>query len=341
VSHLRIATEEAFAPPEILDRYRKLLASGSYDDPGFRSLCGFYLSSPNPRITAVISRMTDLGELRLRDMDDAGIAKQILSLTAPGVQVFDAAEAVALARLSNDFMAHAIRRHPDRFAGLAAIAPQDPAAAARELERGVKTLGLKGAIVNSHTRGEYLDDSKFWPIFEAAEALGVPIYIHPNSPSSALIQPFLERGLDGAIFGFAVETGLHILRIIVSGVFDRFPKLKLVSGHLGEGLPYWLFRIDFMHDRMVTANRYASVPKLQRKPSDYIRDNLYVTTSGMAWEPPILYAQSVLGIDRVMYAMDYPYQFVPEEVAVTDNLPIDDADKKKLYQTNAEKVFAL
>ncbi|HEX4138049.1 MAG TPA: amidohydrolase family protein [Bryobacteraceae bacterium] len=337
----RIATEEAFAPPEILDRYRVLLQDGSYNDPGFRSLCGFYLGNANPRITEVIARMTDLGDLRLRDMDQTGIARQILSLTAPGVQVFDGPEAVALARSSNDFMVDAIRKHPDRFSGLAAIAPQDSAAAAKELERGVRSLGLKGAIVNSHTRGEYLDDPKFWPIFEAAEALDVPVYIHPTALSSAMIAPFLDRGMDGAIYGFAVETGLHILRIIVSGVFDRFPKLKIVVGHLGEGLPYWLFRIDFMHNRMVTANRYAGVQKLQRKPSDYVRENLYVTTSGMAWEPPILYAQSVLGMDRVLYAMDYPYQFVPEEVAVTDNLPISDADKMKLYQTNAEKVFGL
>lgn len=156
-----------------------------------------------------------------------------------------------------------------------------------------------------------------------------------------MIGPFLERGLDGAIFGFAVETGLHLLRIIVSGVFDRFPNLKIVAGHLGEGLPYWLFRIDFMHQRMVAANRYASVQKLQRKPGDYVKENLYVTTSGMAWEPPILYAQSVLGVDRVLYAMDYPYQFVPEEVAVTDNLAISDDAKRKLYQSNAEKVFGL
>jgi len=335
----RIAAEEAFAPPEVLDHYRALLKNRSYNDPGFESLCSFYLENTSARITEVIARMTDLGDLRLRDMDQTGIARQILSLTAPGVQVFDTPTAVALARSSNDFMVDAIRRHPERFSGLAAIAPQDPAAAAKELERGVRLLGLKGAIINSHTQGEYLDNPKFRPIFEAAEALDVPVYIHPNTPSPAMIVPFLERGLDGAIFGFAVETGLHVLRIIVSGVFDRFPKLRIVIGHLGEGLPYWLFRIDFMHNRMVTANRYASVRKLQRKPSDYVRENIWVTTSGMAWEPPILYSQSVLGMDRVLYAMDYPYQFVPEEVAVTDNLPISDTDKKKLYETNAIKVF--
>ncbi len=340
MTYQRIAAEEAFAPSEILDRYRVLLDEG-YRDPGFHSLWGFYLDNPDPRIRQVLARMSDLGDLRLGDMDRTGIAKQILSLTAPGVQVFDAAEGTVLARSSNDFVADAIRRHPDRFAGLAAIAPQDPIEAAKELERGVNKLGLKGAIVNSHTYGEYLDDPKFWPIFEAAEALNVPIYIHPTTPSPAMIGPFLERGLDGAIFGFAVETGLHLLRIIVSGAFDRFPRLKIVAGHLGEGLPYWLFRIDFMHSRMVSANRYATVKKLRRKPSEYIKENVYVTTSGMAWEPPILYAQSVLGVDRVLYAMDYPYQFVPEEVGVTDNLPIADEDKKKLYQSNAESVFGL
>ncbi|HEY3837546.1 MAG TPA: amidohydrolase family protein [Bryobacteraceae bacterium] len=341
MTHLRIAAEEAFAPPEILDHYRSLLNDGTHHDPGFASLCGFYLNNASPRIQEVITRMTDLGDLRINDMDSTGIARQILSLTAPGVQVFDTPLAVSLARESNDYLAAAIRRHPGRFSGLAAIAPQSPAAATRELERGIRQLGLKGAIVNSHTRGEYLDDEKFWPIFEAAEALDVPVYIHPTYLPNAIVQPFIDRGLDGAIYGFAVETGLHILRIILAGVFDRFPRLRLVIGHLGEGLPYWLFRIDFMHARMVAANRYATVRKLERKPSDYIRENIWITTSGMAWEPPILYAQSVLGADRVLYAMDYPYQFVPEEVAVTDNLPIPDADKMKLYQTNAEAVFKL
>src|SRR3984885_2543669 len=337
--YLRIATEEAFAPPELIARYRKLLEN-SYDAPGFRSLWGFY-SGASPRATALAERIQDLGERRLRDMDDTGIAMQILSLTAPGVQVFDAPEATALAHSFNHQLAEAIGKHPDRFSGLAAIAPQDPAGASKELDRGVRQLGLKGAIVNSHTRGEYLDDPKFWAIFEAAEHLNVPVYIHPTTPPKSMIAPFIERGLDGAIFGFAVETGLHLLRIIVAGVFDRFPKLQIVSGHLGEALPYWLPRLDFMHGNMVAANRYPGAQKLQRKLSDYIKENMYVTTSGMAWEPGILYCQSVLGVDRVLYAMDYPYQFVPDEVQVTDHLPISDADKKKLYQTNAEQVFRL
>ena len=340
-AYLRIATEEAYAPPELFERYKKLLEDGSHNDPGFASFMGFYLHNPGPRLAEIRAQMQDLGERRLRDMDATGIAKQILSLTSPGVQVFDAPTAVSLATSFNDQLAEAIRKHPDRFAGLAAIAPQDPPAAAKELERAIKSLHLKGAIVNSHTRGEYLDEPKFWEIFEAAESLGVPIYLHPNTPSPRMVGPFLDRGLDGAVFGFAVETSLHILRIVFSGVFDRFPKLRMVAGHLGEGLPYWLFRIDFMHQRLTSNNRYANVPKLQKKPSDYLKENFYVTTSGMAWQPPILYAQSVLGMDRVLYAMDYPYQFVPDEVKVTDDLPISDADKKKFYQANAERVFAL
>lgn len=341
MSYLRIATEEAYAPAELFELYRKLLSTKALDDPGFESLMGFYLTNPSARIQDVRDRLEDLGERRLHDMDLAGISRQILSLTAPGVQVFDAPTAVPLARTFNDQLAESIARRPDRFSGLAAVAPQDPGAAAKELERAVTKLGLKGAVINSHTHGQYLDDEKFWDIFAAAESVGVPIYLHPTSPPKSMIQPFLDRGLDGAIYGFAVETGLHLLRIVVAGVFDRFPKLQIVVGHLGEGLPYWLFRIDFMHTRMVASNRYPNVKPLKRIPSEYLKENVHVTTSGMAWQPPILYAQSVLGVDRVMYAMDYPYQFVPEEVLVTDNLPISDDEKRQLYQANAERVFRL
>jgi 5-carboxyvanillate decarboxylase len=337
---LRIATEEAFAPLELLQRWKKMLDQGGNLDPGFVGQWGYFLG-PSPRAQGIAARMSDLGERRIHDMDSTGIARQILSLTNPGVQLFDPAEGAALAISFNDQLAEAIRKHPDRFSGLAAIAPQNPAAAAKELERGVRKLGLKGAIINSNTHGEYLDDPKFWDIFAAAEALNVPIYLHPSTPSARMYAPFAEWGLEGAIYGFAVETSLHLLRIILSGVFDRFPKLRMVVGHLGEGLPYWFFRLDFFHRANVASARYPNVKALKKKPSDYLRENVWVTTSGMAWEPPILYCQQVLGMDRVLYAMDYPYQFVPEEVKVTDNLPISAADKKKLYQTNAEKVFDL
>ncbi len=337
----RIATEEAFAPPDMLERYRRLIRNERVDDPGFVSLMGYFLFNDSAATNAVVERLQDLGETRLADMDASGVDRQIVSLTAPGVQVFDRDTAVRLASDYNAELAEAIARHPDRLAGLAAVAPQDPAAAAKELERAVNGLGLRGAIVNSHTHGEYLDDEKFWPIFEAAEALDVPIYIHPQGPPKSMIGPLLEAGLDGAIYGFGVETGMHLLRIIVSGVFDRFPSLRIVVGHLGEGIPYWLFRVDFFHGRILATRRYANFKPLEKAPSDYMKENVYVTTSGMAWEPAILYARSVLGNERVLYAMDYPYQYVPEEVLVTDNLPISLEEKRALYQTNAEHVFGL
>jgi 5-carboxyvanillate decarboxylase len=339
-SYVRIATEEAYAPPELLQRWKALLDKGANLDPGFVGQWSYFLGD-SPRAKGIAVRLQDLGEQRIRDMDATGIARQVLSLTNPGVQIFDADTGTALAAAFNDQLAEAIQKRPDRFSGLAAIAPQNPGAAAKELERGVRKLGLKGAIINSHTQGQYLDDPKFWDIFAAAESLDVPIYLHPSTPSSRMYAPFAEWGLEGAIYGFAIETSLHLLRIIFSGVFDRFPRLRLVVGHLGEGLPYWFFRIDFFHAANVASGRYANVKKLTKKPSEYIKDSVWVTTSGMAWEPPILYCQKVLGGDRVLYAMDYPYQFVPAEVRVTDDLPISDADKKKLYQSNAEAVFRL
>jgi 5-carboxyvanillate decarboxylase len=274
MNYQRIATEEAFATAELFELYRQMLAGKTLQDPGFLSLWGFYLQSPSARATRIIERLQDIGARRIADMDATGIAMHILSLTSPGVQVFDAATAVAFAKNANDQLADAVRRHPTRFAGLAAVAPQNPKEAAKELERGVRTLGLKGAILNSHTLGEYLDDPKFWEIFAAAEAMEVPLYLHPNSPSAGLIQPLLQRGLDGAIYGFGVDTGMHLLSIITSGALDRFPKLKIVVGHLGEALPFWLYRLDYMHRATVSAKRYAFMKPLQRKVSEYLRDGL-------------------------------------------------------------------
>lgn len=337
--YARIAAEEAFAPRDMLERYRGLIREAAVDDPGFVSLMGYFLFNDSGPTNAVVERLQDLGERRIGDMDSGGIDRQVVSLTAPGVQVFDRDTAVRLAAEYNDELAEATAAHPHRFSGLAAVAPQDPAAAARELERAVTRLGLKGAIVNSHTHGEYLDDPKFWPIFEAAEALGVPVYIHPQSPPKSMVGPLLESGLDGAIFGFAVETGMHLLRVIIGGVFDRYPELRIVVGHLGEGIPYWLFRVDFFHRRILATGRYDNFRPLERTPSEYMQQNVYVTTSGMAWEPAIKFAQDVLGTDHVLYAMDYPYQFDGEEVVTTDELAIADEAKRKLYQLNAERIF--
>ncbi|MBI2994784.1 MAG: amidohydrolase [Gammaproteobacteria bacterium] len=337
----RIATEEAWAPTEMLELYMKLMAKRSFDEPGFRSLMGFYLQSPSERARQVAERLQWLDERRIRDMDDSGIDMQVLALTAPGVQIFDRATAVSIAKSSNDQLAEAVRTWPDRFTGLAAVAPQDPPAAAKELERAVLKLGLKGAVINSHTHGEYLDDDKFWDILEAAEALNVPIYLHPRDLPRTMLQPFVERGLDGAIYGFGCETGLHMLRIIVSGALDRFPKLRFIIGHGGEALPYWMYRVDYMHAAAVRSKRFASAKPLKKRPGDYLKENIYITTSGMAWAPAIMFAQSVLGVDRVLYAMDYPYQFTPAEVAAMDAMPISARAKKMFFQSNAERVFNL
>jgi 5-carboxyvanillate decarboxylase len=340
-SYKRIATEEAWLMKEMLDRYLKLVEDGSLKDPAFESLWRHYGGGRSERVTQVLNRLLDLGAGRIADMDASGIDVQLLLHTAPGVQVFDAPTGVRLAAESNDLMAEAIGKYPDRYAGLALVAPQDPQAAAKEIERGVKKLGLKGAVINSHTRGEFLNDRKFWEIFEAAEALDVPIYVHPSGPPPDMVKPFIERGLDGAIYGFAVECGLHLLTIITSGAFDRFPKLQVVFGHLGEGMPFWIPRLDYMHRAQVNSKRYEALQPLKRTVSEYLRENVYITTSGMCWEPAVMFCRQVLGNDRVLYAMDYPYQFVPEEVVAMDSLPISDAEKKAFYQSNAEKVFKL
>ncbi len=336
----RIATEEAWAPRELLDLFRREIEAKTLDDPGFYSLWGFF-SGASPRAQDLARRVQDLDGERLVDMDASGIAMQILSLTSPGVQIFEPAEATALATRFNDELAEGIARHPTRYTGLAAIAPQEPQKAAAELERGVKQLGLKGAILNSHTRGEYLDDPKFWDIFAAAEALDVPVYLHPNTPSKAMIEPFLPRGLDGAVFGFAVETGLHALRLVVAGVFDRFPKLQVVLGHLGEALPYWFSRLDYMHGIMTRTGRYPGAQPLKHPASHYLKNNFHYTTSGMGWTPAIMFVHGVVGPDRLFYAMDYPYQFLPDEVAEQDRLPMPESDKKKFFEENAKRLFQL
>jgi 5-carboxyvanillate decarboxylase len=340
VPYKRIETEGAWGPLEMFEMYTKLLDKNPFAHPGLASMWGSVGqrsgegggTGGNP----IVGRLADMGEGRIGDMDASGIDLALTFLTAPGVQVFDAATANSLAASTNDQLAEAIRKHPTRFAGLAAIAPQDPKAAAKELERATKTLGLKGAVVNSHTEGEYLDDPKFWEILEAAEALNAPIYIHPREPGPQMLQPYLRRGMERALWGFNVEVSLHTLALITAGVFDRFPNLKIVIGHGGEGIPYMLYRIDYWETR-----KKPFMPKLKMLPSDYMRRNIYVTTSGLPWGPAIQLAQSVLGADRVMYAMDYPYEFEIDEVRMTDDIPMSDVDKKKLFQTNAETVFSL
>ena len=338
--YLRIATEEAYASAEMLRLYRKLLDEKGTDDPGFLSQWGYFLGNAD-RMKVLAERFHNLGAGRIADMDATGIARQIVSLTSPGVQIFNAVEGTALAVSFNDQLSEAVHKNPDRFSGLGCIAPQNPTGAAKELERAVTKLGLKGVIINSNTNGEYLDDPKFYDILAAAESLNVPIYLHPATAPRRMIGPMIEKGLEGAFYGFAVETSVHLLRMIMSGVFDRFPKLQVIAGHGGEGLPFWLCRFDLFQKNYAINNRFPHMPKLQRKVSEYIKENIPVTSSGMAWAPVIQFCQQVIGMDRVMYAMDYPYQFDANEVVVTDEMNIALEDKKKFYQTNAERIFRL
>jgi 2,3-dihydroxybenzoate decarboxylase len=338
--YLRIATEEAFAPPEMMKMYKDVLA-GPDVDPGFKSLWGFYGESMAPRPRFIFERLQDLGALRLADMDARGIDRQIIALTSPGTQILSPDQGKALAVLANDQLGEACLAHPDRFTGMAACAPHAPGAA-EEIERAKSKYGFRAVIINSHIHGEYLDNPKFWPVLEAAEALDLPIYIHPNTPPRNMIGPMLEAGLDGAVFGFGVETGLHALRVITSGVLDRFPKLQIIIGHMGEALPFWLYRLDYMHNAGVTSQRYECMKPLKKgKVSTYLRENFYITNSGMAWEPAIKFTQENIGKDRVLYAMDYPYQCPPEEVVALDGMAMSLEDKKMFFQTNAEKVFKL
>lgn len=340
VPYKRIATEEAFALPEMLDIYRKIFESGQCD-AGFKGLMGFYMTSPSERAQHIMRCLVDMDELRLKHMDDAGIDVAVLALTSPGVQVMDTATAVSFSRTANDFLAAAIRRHPTRYAGMLTVAPQDPVAAAKEIERGVNHLGIHAVVINSHTQGEYLSDPKFWDIFAAAEAMDAPIYLHPNSLPPGMYEPFAVAGLDGAVYGFGVETGLHAMKIIMAGVFDHFPKLRMILGHMGEALPYWAYRLDYMHAATVRSQRYDSVKPLQKRPSDYLRESFYITNSGVAWPHAIKFAQGFMGMDRVMYAMDYPYQYAPDEVNILDEMEMSIEDKIRFFQTNAEHVFKL
>ncbi|MEP7348720.1 MAG: amidohydrolase family protein [Sphingorhabdus sp.] len=339
--YLRIATEEAFATREQIDVFLRMIKDGTADK-GMVSLWGFYGTSPSERATQILDRLLDLGQQRIDHMDATGIDKAILALTSPGVQpMLDVEEAKGIARRANDYLAENVAARPDRYVGMTAVAPQDPAWSAEEIRRGAKQLGFKGVQINSHTQGEYLDDPKFDPIFRALADTGQPLYIHPSTPPDSMIDPFLEAGLDGAIFGFGVETGMHLLRLITIGIFDKYPDLQIMVGHMGEALPYWLYRLDFMHQAGVRSKRYARMKPLNKTIAEYMRSNVLVTNSGVAWEPAIKFAQSVVGEDRVMYAMDYPYQFEASEVQAMDNMDMNPALKKKFMQTNAERWFKL
>ena len=328
---MKIATEEAFATSELVRSWRKLLDDGAPGEPGFKALSSHWTA----RVT---DQLTDLGEIRLRQMDEGGVDMQLISVAAPGVQVFDADTAINLARESNDVLAEAINAYPIRFAGLAAIAPQAPDSAAKELERALG-LGLKGVLINSHTKGEYLDALSFRPILEAAESFEVPLYIHPRTPAPAMRALFAERHFDRAFWGFQTETALHALRMIVTGVFDEFPKLKIVLGHLGEGIPFWLNRLDRQYTRSRSARDSFPFWTAKRLPGEYFLENFFVTSSGHNWDPAVRFVEEVVGPDRLLFAADYPMEDCKQQVEQASDITLAAPDN--FFYMNAERVFGL
>lgn len=330
-SYRRIATEEAFSVPEQMNAMREILAKATDYDPDL----ALWRSMSAPEGT--IHRMLlDLEGERLRIMDRDGVSMHLLSLTATGVQMLDPDRAAEVAVAANDQLAAVIQRHPHRFAGLATVPPQDPRRAIAELERAIRKLRLNGVIINSHTNGEYLSEQKYWPLLEAIADLDVPLYLHPRAPLPAMAAAYRHYELEHAIWGFQAETSLHALHLIISGVFDRIPKLKVVLGHMGEGLPFWLYRLDYMHGFVAMKfNR----PQLKQRPSDYFRQNFLITTSGMNWDPALQFCISVLGADNIMWAIDYPYQESREATEFMNRAPISEEDREKIFHRNAERVF--
>jgi predicted TIM-barrel fold metal-dependent hydrolase len=317
--------------------------------PGFLDGPGLSLKkqaqSPDARVASrysmLIEQLCDVGQGRIAAMDAAGIDTQVLSLHAPGVEQLDPAEAVGLARDMNDWLADAIDRHPDRFAGLAALPIMVPDTAVAELTRMVRDHGFKGAVINGHTRGRYLDDRFFWPVLECANRLRVPLYLHPAPPPQPVIEsyytgnfaPGVTAQLASPAWGWHIETAIHVLHIILSGAFDRFPDLQVVIGHLGETLPFMLPRLDLTLPKEVTG--------LERSIGDYLRQNVFYTISGFNFVPPFLDLFLEVGADRIMFSADYPWGSMESARTFLENLPISPSDKERIAHGNAERLLRI
>src|SRR5437588_6668442 len=291
-----IAIEEHF----LADGFREVMKR---DDPsqGRRSNAAF--------VAAQQAKLADLGSTRLKDMDAGGIDLQVISHTASGVVSLPGSEGVRLAQAANDQLAAAVAAYPDRFAGFATLPMTEPEAAAGELDRAVRSLGFKGAMINGTTQGRFLDDPSFLPILERAVALDVPVYVHPGVPPAAVREAYYS-GLDPAVnyflatsgWGWHSEVGIHALRLILAGVFDRFPTLQIIIGHMGEMIPFMLARINDTLTPMVK--------QLQQPVSAYFLHHFHITTSGFFTDPPLLLAMQVMGADRILFSADYPLSAV-------------------------------
>lgn len=293
---------------------------------------------PEGRAPEARRRLFDLGELRLAEMDAAGIDVQVLSHGAPSVQRLDAETSVWMARGANDRLAKAIALHPDRFAGFAALPTPDPEAATAELDRAVTTLGFKGAMIHGLTNGVFLDDRRFWPIFERAQALDVPLYLHPAVPDPAVVEAYYQDYLQEfpslltAAWGFTVETATQAIRMVLSGAFEAFPRLKIILGHMGEGLPFLLWRLDHALSR--PGNRPISF-------REQFSQHVWITTSGNFSTPALLCSMLELGVDRIMFSVDWPFVQNPPGTAWLEALQISAEDKAKIAGGNAKRLLKL
>jgi predicted TIM-barrel fold metal-dependent hydrolase len=320
-----ISLEEHFATPGFLDGPGRVLKAQASKFGGLAD--------------NLLEQLCDLGDKRIAEMDAAQIDMQILSLTSPGAEQLEPAEVTAFARETNDYLADAVRSHPTRFSAFATLPTANPNAAAAELERTIHDYGFKGALINGHIQGHYLDDQVFWPIFERAETLNVPIYLHPTQPPKAVIEasyagftPIVTDMLAGAGWGWHIETALHVIRIILGGTFDRHPGLQLVVGHMGETLPFMLQRLDVMPTAMT---------KLGRPISAYLRENIHYTFGGFNYTPTFLDLMLEVGVDRIMFSADYPYASMAQARAFLEQLPISTADRERIAHGNAERLLGL
>jgi predicted TIM-barrel fold metal-dependent hydrolase len=298
------------------------------------------IRTTGPRGTKIMQQLQDVGEGRLAEMDAAAIDMQVLSLNAPGIEQSDVDEQIAIARESNDFLADAVKKNPKRFAAFACLPVGAPEQAADELDRRVKQQGFKGTLINGHTRGRYLDDKFFWPILERAEALNVPIYLHPTVPAKPVVDvlyggfsPTVSAVFAAAGWGWHIETGVHLIRMILGGVFDRYPKLQVVVGHLGEAVPFMLPRMN--------RNFPPEMTKLARPFAAYLRENVHYTFGGFNFPTTFLDLYLEVGVDRIMFSVDHPYGSMVEARTFLDQLPISPADRERIAHGNAERLLKL
>ena len=282
----------------------------------------------------LLESLLDHGEGRLRRMNSSGVDVQILSLAAPGIEQLDPEVGTSLARDTNNALSEIIRHHPDRFLGFAALAPKNPREAADELERCVKDLGFVGWNTHAHYGDSYLDEKQYRPILERVERLNVPIYLHPTVSAISQVKRY-GFPLAGTPFGFGLEVSLCLMRMIYGGIFDEFPKLVVILGHLGEGLTFFMERVDWAYQRPFDPSLR---PKISKKPSDYLRGNMFVTTSGNYYEPAFRCTYEALGIDRILLGTDYPFEETDDCMRFLQRIKISDEEKDKIYSLNAKRL---